>query len=147
MTSKLKSYQFTLEASAPAIRHLEQAIASGQHWYLALLEAISLWETTEEVYCGRLCRYLINGEALDWLVLAERLCEAADALLPHDEKTTLLFQGKPPLKLATEEFKRLIGSKKYQQYLNFFYGITVEEALTASTNPPIADRFRGIDFI
>ena len=41
----------------------------------------------------------------------------------------LIFYGEPPLDLTTEEFKQLIGSKKYHQYLNYFYGITVEEAL------------------
>ncbi|GAH98267.1 unnamed protein product, partial [marine sediment metagenome] len=34
-----------------------------------------------------------------------------------------------PLDLPTEKFKELIGSAKYHQYLNYFYGITVEEAL------------------
>ncbi|GAI18142.1 unnamed protein product, partial [marine sediment metagenome] len=73
--------------------------------------------------------YLIAGEAFDWLLLAERLCEAVDGLLPDDEQTTLLFYGKPPLDLTIEEFKELIGSSKYHQYLNYFYGITTEEAL------------------
>lgn len=116
-------------ADAAAIRHLEQAIASGQHWYLALLEAIKLWETAEETLAGRTYHYLIAGEAFDWLLLAERLCQAVDSLLPSEEKTDLLFYGKPPLNLPAEEFKERIGSLKYHQYLNYFYGITVEEAL------------------
>lgn len=52
-----------------------------------------------------------------------------DSLLPDEEKTALLFHGEPPLHLPTAEFKELIGSVKYHQYLNYFYGITVEEAL------------------
>ncbi|HEY79104.1 MAG TPA: hypothetical protein G4O09_08340 [Dehalococcoidia bacterium] len=112
-----------------AIGCLERAIAGGQHWYIALLEAIALWSSTEETFDGRNYRYLIAGEAFDWLLLAERLCSAVDGLLPDSEKTSLLFQGKPPLKLSREEFSRLIGGSKYRQYLNYFYGITVEEAL------------------
>ncbi|MFC1977750.1 hypothetical protein ACFLWS_05750 [Chloroflexota bacterium] len=122
---------------AAAIKHLEQAIASGQHWYIALLEAIGLWETVEETHDGRTYLYLIDGEAFDWLLLAERLCQAVDGLLPDDEKTTLLFHGEPPLNLPTEKFKELIGSAKYHQYLNYFYGITVEEALIQAVQEEI----------
>jgi len=115
--------------NAQAIKHLGQAIASGQHWYIALLEAIGLWTDGEEIYNGRHYRYLIDGEAFDWLLLAERLCQAVDGLLPDDERIALLFHGEPPIRLSKEKFKKLIGSGKYHQYLNYFYGITVEEAL------------------
>ena len=112
-----------------AIRHLEQAILSGKHWYLALLEAIKLWTEGEETCNGRHYRYLIDGEAFDWLLLAERLCGAVGDLVPEEERLALLFQGRPPIKLTKERFKALIGSAKHRQYLNYFYGITVEEAL------------------
>ena len=121
--------QLTAAGDAAAIKHLEQAIASGQHWYLALLEAVGLWDTTEETHNERTYLYLIDGEAFDWLLLAERLCQAVNGLLPEDEETNLLFYGEPPLDLPAEKFKELIGSAKYHQYLNYFYGITVEEAV------------------
>jgi hypothetical protein len=127
--NQLQPSQMTSAGDIEAIRHLEQAITSGKHWYIALLEAIGLWKAAEETHNRRTYRYLIAGEAFDWLLLAERLCEAVDSLLPADEKTALLFYGKPPLDLTTEEFKKLIGSSKYHQYLNYFYGITTEEAL------------------
>jgi len=129
LINNLQSSQLTLTGDAKAIRHLKQAIISGQHWYIALLEAIGLWTTTEETHNGRRYRYLIDNEAFDWLLLAERLCQAVDGLLPDDEQTDLLFHGKPPLKLTNNKFKGLIGSTKYHQYLNYFYGIIVEEAL------------------
>jgi hypothetical protein len=119
----------TRGGNAEAIRHLEQAIISGKHWYIALLEAIGLWTGSDETYNGRRYRYLIDGEAFDWLLLAERLCEAVNDLLPEGEKLALLFHGEPPIRLTKEKFKKLIGSGKYHQYLNYFYGITVEEAL------------------
>jgi hypothetical protein len=115
--------------SAAAIRQLEQAILSGQHWYIALLEAIGRWTQNEETINSRRYRYLIDGEAFDWLLLAERLCGAVDDLLPEEEKLALLFHGQPPLKLSKSRFKQLIGGTKYRQYLNYFYGVTVEEAL------------------
>ena len=126
---KSSSSQSLLTSDAEVIRCLEQAIAGGKHWYLALLEAMGLWSSAEEEHNGRVYRYLIDGEAFDWLLLAERLCEAVDGLLPVDEKDTLLLGGKPPLELSPEQVKELIGSIKYHQYLNYFYGITVEKAL------------------
>ncbi len=126
--NNLQLSQLALTGDAEAIRHLEQSIIGGQHWYIALLEAIGLWTTAEETYNGRTYHYLIDGEAFDWLLLAERLCQTVDGLLPDDEQADLLFHGKPPLDL-TNKFKELIGSTKYHQYLNYFYGITAEEAL------------------
>ncbi|HEX79008.1 MAG TPA: hypothetical protein G4O19_02510, partial [Dehalococcoidia bacterium] len=120
-----------------AIRHLKEAIASGKHWYIALLEAIGLWQTEEETVDGRRYRYLIDGEAFDWLLLAERLLGEVDSLLPENEKMALLFQGKPPLYLPANEFKQLIGNHKYRQYLNYFYGITVEEALVQAVDDEV----------
>jgi len=129
LNNQLQSSQLTPAGSAEVIRYLEQAITGGKHWYIALLEAIGSWKAAEETHNGRTYRYLIAGEAFDWLLLAERLCKTVDDLLPDDEKTSLLFYGKPPLDLTIEEFKELIGSSKYHQYLNYFYGITTEEAL------------------
>ena len=129
---KSSSSQSLLTSDAEVIRCLEQAIAGGKHWYLALLEAMGLWVSAEEDHNGRVYRYLIAGEAFDWLLLAERLCEVVDGLLPDDEKEALLFYGEPPLKLTKEKFRELIGNGKYHQYLNYFYGITVEEALISA---------------
>ena len=103
--NQLQSSQLTPAGDTEAIRHLKQAISSGQHWYIALLKAIGLWKAAEETHNGRTYRYLIAGEAFDWLLLAERLCETVDGLLPDDEKTSLLFYGKSPLDLTIEEFK------------------------------------------
>jgi len=119
----------SLYSETEAIAYFKQAIAAGRHWYLALLGAMGLWTSAEEVHNGRLYRYLIEGEAFDWLLLAERLCQEVDDLLPEDEKNNLLFHGVPPLELQAGEVSKLIGEKKYRQYLNFFYGVTVEEAL------------------
>ena len=128
-SNQLVSSQSTSVGDAEAIRHLEQAIIGGKHWYIALLEAIGLWTSAEEVYNDRTYQYLIDGEAFDWLLLSERLCATVDGLLPDNEENALLFHGRPPLSLSSAESKKLIGSRKYHHYLNYFYGITVEGAL------------------
>lgn len=112
-----------------ALRHLKESLAQGKHWYVALLEAIGLWSSPEEVYRGRRFRYLVSGEAFDWLLLAERLLAETKGQTPEQEVMDLLFSGKPPIDLPAEEFKRLIGPAKYRAYLNYLYGVILEEAL------------------
>ncbi|MDO8567868.1 MAG: hypothetical protein Q7R57_04050 [Dehalococcoidales bacterium] len=125
-----------LSGDTAAIKHFKQAIAEGKHWYIALLEAIGLWASSEETYKGREYRYLISGEAFDWLLLAERLCDEVEGL-PEDEKNALLFQGRPLISLTADEVKKLIGSSKYRHYLNYFYGVTVEMALILATEEEV----------
>jgi hypothetical protein len=117
---------------ARAIAHIKQAVADGKHWYIALLEAIKLWKSAEEDYQGRHYRYLIDGEAFDWLLLAERLSDEISQSIPEKERINLLFFDIPPLELPREEFKKLIGPVKYRAYLNYLYGVLVEENLIAA---------------
>ncbi|MBN1643638.1 MAG: hypothetical protein JW856_02295 [Dehalococcoidales bacterium] len=112
-----------------AIRYLRNSIISGKHWYLSLLEAVGKWSSPEETHQGRRYTYLVDNSALDWQLVAERLCETVDELLPEKEKSDFLLKGKPPLDITKEQFQTLLGSSKYRQYLNYFYGIIVEEAL------------------
>ena len=134
---QLVSTGFNSTNDAEAIRHLEQAMADGKHWYIALLESIGLWTSAEEVHNDRTYHYLIDGEAFDWLLLAERLCETVDSRLPENEKNALLFHGRPPLSLSANDVRELIGSSKYGHYLNYFYGITVEGALLLTVQEEI----------
>ncbi|HEV7215758.1 MAG TPA: hypothetical protein VGP33_11610 [Chloroflexota bacterium] len=113
----------------PALTHFRRALQQGTHWYVALLEAIALWEEPSERYRGRRLNYLIDGEALDWLLLAGRLCRDVRELLPPTEVDQLLLSGQAPIPLETEAFRDLIGPLKYRCFLNYFYGVTVEEAL------------------
>ncbi len=117
---------------ARAIEHLKLAVAGGKHWYLTLLEAIKLWKSPEEDYQGRHWRYLIDGEAFDWLLLAERLTDEIKQYIPEKERENLLFFDMPPVELGKDEFKKLIGSAKYRAYLNYLYGVLVEENLIAA---------------
>jgi len=146
MDNQLQPSQFSPISGAEPIRYLEQAITGGKHWYIALLEAIGLWTVAEEVHNGRRYCYLIDGEAFDWLLLAERLCQEVDGLLPDGEKAALLFHGQPPLDLTIDRFKELIGGGKYHQYLNYFYGITVEEALILAVQEEVRKERRTLGY-
>lgn len=129
-----------------AIQHLREGVTSGKHWYVTLLEAIRLWQSPEEDYDGRHYQYLIAGEAFDWLLLAERLTGEVAGLIPEDELTSLLLFDRPPLEITKQEFRRLIGASKYQAYLNYLYGVLVEESLVMAVTDEIRKerRINGI---
>ena len=101
----------------------------GRPWLEALFHVISLWEIGEETTDGQHYRYLIGGEALDWLRLAERLCADAAGLLPDEEVEALLVEGRFPAPLTEERLQEYLGPTKYRAHLNFVYGVRVEEAL------------------
>lgn len=124
-------------ADAEAIQWLKSAVAQGRHWYVALLESIRLWSSPEEDYSERHYRYLVDNEAFDWLLLAERLCEELDGLIPEDERIALLFYNRPPTELSKVEFRHLIGASKYRTYLNYFYGVLVEQFLILAVTEAI----------
>ena len=63
------------------------------------------------------------------MLLAERLLKEVDSLVPEQERDDLLFLGKSPIELTNDGFRDLIGSAKYRTYLNYLYGVSVEEAL------------------
>lgn len=125
-----------------AITHLKKSIAGNEPWYFALLEAINIWTSTQENYKGRHYQYLIDNEAFDWLLLAERLLEEVKELVPEQEIVDLLFFDKPPIEVTREKFKELIGSAKYQAYLNYLYGILMEEMLILTVMEEIRKRRR-----
>jgi len=112
-----------------AVVHLKEAVRAGVPWHLALLEAIGLWTKPWEVYRERTYHYLIQGEAFDWLLLAERLCAELDGVIPSAEKEGLLFHGKLPVEVEPEVFRDLLGFSKHRAFLNYWYGVVVEEAL------------------
>ncbi len=112
-----------------AIAHLISSLENGVDWPTAMLQTMSIWRTATETFKDRRNNYFIGGEAFDWLLMAERLCEAAGSFIPDDERETLLFTGNFPTSFDSDTFKELLGAQKHSGYLNFFYGIVVEEAL------------------
>ncbi len=125
------------------LERLREALAQGEDWFEALLEAIARWEAPEEEVDGRHYRYLIGGEAFDWLLLAERLCAAVDGAIPEREQEALLFSGRPPRELSDDEFKRAIGAAKHRAHLNYLYGVMVEEALQLSVEEEVHKECRS----
>jgi hypothetical protein len=133
----------TESTTEDAIDYLRGLIDAGEHWYLALLKTMARWDQAEEVIDGRRYRYLIGGEAFDHLLLAERLIDELDGVVADRDRDALLFHGHPPLEVDDEEFQALIGTPKYQAYLNFLYGVVVEEALQLAIEEEVAKERQG----
>jgi hypothetical protein len=111
------------------VRWFASEVREGVNWGDALLQAISMWTVPKEKHAGRYFEYMIGGEAFDWLLLAERICLEADALIPIDEHNELLLLGKLPPHIDQSRFQSLLGASKHRAYLNYWYGVVVEQAL------------------
>src|SRR5437867_7996914 len=92
------------------------------------MQAVRDWPLPEESIGERTYRYLVGGEAFDWLLLTERLCDEIEELIPDDEREALLFHGRLPEDVDEHDVERLLGAK-HRAHLNFVYGVRVEEAL------------------
>ncbi len=118
------------ETANGTLEHFRGALANGTPWPEALLAAVGEWTAPSEIVDGVRLDYLIEGEAFDWLLLAERLLREAPAgCIPIEEAEELLFTGMLPDGITEARFKSFLGPEKYRAHLNHFYGVVVEEAL------------------
>jgi hypothetical protein len=131
-------------ADEEVIRNLRADIAGGTNWYIALLGAVHRWQSSLETFKDQTYRYIIADEALDFMLLAQRLLEAIDDLVPEDEQLAFLFRNKPPMVLTIAQFKEHLGEMRYKQYLNYFYGITAEEALIQALEDEVHKEEHGL---
>jgi len=117
-----------------------QASQPDADWRLALIEAMALWPLAEEEIDGRHFVYLIAGEAFDWRSLAERLLATPGLPVPPEEREGLLTDPELPAGLDEEEFRRRLGFEKASAFTNFFYGVTVEQALQLAVEEEVRKR-------
>jgi len=128
-----------------AINRFKTQVSLGNNWFLALLEVVKNWPVSEETVGDQTYRYIISMEALDMLQIAERLLKATGNLVPEDEKIAFLFHNKPPLILTPDKMREILGDKRFGQYLNFFYGITAEEALLQAVEEEVRKEEQGLN--
>jgi hypothetical protein len=101
---------------------------------------MGLWTLAQETYQGRSYQYLIQGEAFDWLLLAERLSCELDGVATELEKERLLFLGQLDEEVPAQVFRELLGAAKYGAFLNYWYGVVVEEALQLAVEQDVRKR-------
>ena len=122
------------------IRRFRAQLAAGAPWQRSLLDAMGQWIPAEEWHEGRRYMYMLGGEAFDWLLLAERLCAEADEFIPQQELEMLLFHGTFPDPMDDDQLRDLLGVSKYRAYLNFHYGVVLEEALQLAAEENVRKR-------
>ena len=123
--------------AADTVAYFRGQLAAGAPWHRSLLEAMGRWTLPEEQWHGRRCKYIIGREAFDWLLLAERLCSEALDDIPAEELEMLLFHGILPEPIEDDEFRNLLGPSKHQGFLNYHYGVVLEEALQLAAEEKI----------
>ena len=129
------------------LAQFQARVLAGRPWFDALLDCIHDWESPREIHDGREYVYLIEHEAFDWLLLAERICDsAAPGLLPAAEVESLLVDELPPLPLSEPEFQERLGTAKYWAHLNFLYGVRVEQALHLAMERTLQKERSGLSF-
>ncbi len=116
-----------------AVTLFKRMLRGGDPWYPALLEIVSRWSAAEEEIDRIRYRYLIAGEAFDWLLLAERLIGEAGDDIPAWQVERLLVHGIPPDDSSEDDFARAVGPAKHSAHLNFQYGVTIEQLLLLSS--------------
>ena len=141
-TSSRLTYPDLPAEAARIVAELKRTVAAGEtHWFLALMQAVREWPLPQEKIGTRTYRYLVGGEAFDWLLLAERLTDEIEDLIPDEEREALLFHGQLPEDVDENDVERLLGAK-HRAHLNFVYGVRVEEALQlAVVNEVHKERF------
>lgn len=130
------------------VSYIREALKTGHDpWYKILLTAIGTWTIPGETYQGRDFQYLILGEALDWLSLAERICLEFEEIIEGPEKEDLLFNGRLPEEISDVQFREMIGANKYRAYLNYWYGVIVEEALQLAVEEEVRKLYRSKGYL
>lgn len=126
------------------IERFRQAVHDKADLATALLVAIGAWSAPTEVVDGIELTYLLDGEAFDWLQLAERLSRALpEGSIEKKQVEGLVFSGELPASVSEADFKAALGPEKYRAHLNFFYGVVVEEALWLAVEQEV-EKERGV---
>lgn len=123
--------------SVEALEHLRKGMVEGRAWPVVLLESLGMWTSPYEVVGGRRRQYLIENEAFDLMLLADRLLREVRGQVPHAEWRRFSQSGRFPLELAEEEFRAILGDAKVRGLLNYWYGVALEGALLSAVRDEV----------
>ena len=112
-------------------------------WTMDMMELMRTWDVPSEVIGKRKFNYLIGGEAFDYLSLLERLTFDSRINLEKSKLEELLFYGHLPSYSVKDEMKNYLGWKKYRAYLNYWYGVVIEQCLQYVIEIEISKEFRS----
>lgn len=142
-TKKVTATAVVAQDTHNILKELASSIARGDPWHRALLKAVGRWPLADEELDGVHHKYILMGEAFDWLALAGRLLEEVDGLIPSGERDDLLFNNRLPDEISESEFADYLGPEKQRGHLNYFYGVVVEEALLLAVEEAVRKERRS----
>ena len=122
---------------------LRAAAGITKPWHAALLRAVGQWKAPYERVRERDWHYVIGGEALDWLTLAERLCYEIPMWFLLKNWKRYCFVGNYRMKWGKNSLDRLSVRSVTTAHLNYWYGVVVEEALQLSVENGIRKNHRA----
>ena len=123
-----------LGSSKEAVLHLKDALDKGVAWPHALAEAMGLWTVREEVVGTQHYRYLIQDEAFNWPLLGRRLLREMGSSVAIDSKALVpSFLAELPRSVI----RKSLGVEKYRAFLNYWYGVIVEQAIQRAVDDEI----------
>ena len=108
---------------------LKQDLAASRHPGESLLLACSKWSLSAEMVNGVYYEYVLAQEAFDLISLMNRLAIDCKGLIPAKDLSDAVFADEYELVSSGENLRGLLGPVKYNQYLNYFYGVLLEEIL------------------
>jgi len=123
--------QKNLNATPDSYTAFKKVLHSGEHWYIALLSCLRYWNVEDEKTPRKNHVYLIDGEAFDHMLVSARILKNAlkEEIVPKNEVKKFLFSGIAPIELNGSRLTEILGEQRLKESLNFFYGVTAEEAL------------------
>jgi hypothetical protein len=128
------------------LRQLRSALRSGENTGSSLLMAAAKWSLSEEVIEDNHHRYILAGEAFDLLSLMNRLAGDCEDIIPRENLADAVFVDEYALIMLSETLRMDLGSVKYNQYLNYFYGILLEEILIFATEDEVKKMYSSNGF-
>ena len=111
------------------IQELRNEVSHGENWQKSIAKYIGLWTKKEEFYRGYKYIYLIDGEALDWLTLTERLVSSIKSYINKEEYYYVSTSGLLPDQEIYKYIKKITPKKVLSQMRNFYYGIIIENLI------------------
>ena len=132
------------------LRQLKRDLKNGEDARRSLLSASAKWSLSEEVIKDAHHCYILAGEAFDLVSLMSRLAGDCEGVIPREDLADAVFVDEYALIMLNETLRMELGSVKYNQYLNYFYGVLLEEILIFATEDEVkkmytSNGFRNVD--
>ena len=128
------------------LRLLKMNLKNGEDARKSLFSASAKWSLSEEVINDAHHCYILAGEAFDLVSLMNRLAGECEDVIPREDLADALFVDEYALIMLNETLRTALGSVKYNQYLNYFYGIILEEILIFATEDEVQKMYTSNGF-